>query len=332
MLFINPLSGPEIVTLQAMHKFHPLTWSRMRAHAILLSDEGYSVQEIAQIYGVCRQTVSSWIKAWESQGLVGLVDQSRSGRPRKLSAQEESEVLESLRSEPRSIKQALAELEKRLGIQVSVSTIKRLCKRAGLVWKRVRKSLKNKRDAEAFEASLNQIEALLEQEAKGEIEVYYFDESGFTRMPCIAYAWQPVGETIEVCAAPSRRLNVLGFMNRDNQFESFVFEGTVNSSVVVACFDRFCQIIDKKTVVILDNAPAHTSEEFMMNIDKWRQHNLHLEFIPPYSPELNLIEILWRKIKYEWLPFSAYESFSNLKKELMEILASIGEEYTINFA
>jgi transposase len=96
MLFVNFLSRPEIVTLQVMHKFHPLTWSRMRAHAILLSDEGYSVQEIAQIYGVCRQTVSSWIKAWENKGLVGLMDQARSGRPRKLSAQEEIEVLESL--------------------------------------------------------------------------------------------------------------------------------------------------------------------------------------------------------------------------------------------
>jgi transposase len=141
MLFVNPLSEPEIVTLQAMRKAHPLPWTRIRAHAILLSDGGYPVQEIAQIHGVCRQTISSWIRAWESKGLVGLVDQARSGRPRKLSAQEEAQVLECLQAEPRSIKQAVAELEKQLGMKVSASTIKRLRKRAGLVLKRVRKPL-----------------------------------------------------------------------------------------------------------------------------------------------------------------------------------------------
>ncbi|WP_368860940.1 transposase, partial [Desulforhabdus sp. TSK] len=40
--------------------------------------------------------------------------------------------------------------------------------------------------------------------------------------------------------------------------------------------------------------------------------NLYIKFLPTYSPELNLIEILWRKIKYEWLSFSAYLSFSLL--------------------
>jgi transposase len=41
---------------------------------------------------------------------------------------------------------------------------------------------------------------------------------------------------------------------------------------------------------------------------------LYLLFLPPYCPELNLIEILWRKIKYEWLPVSAYESFKDLSE------------------
>lgn len=54
--------------------------------------------------------------------------------------------------------------------------------------------------------------------------------------------------------------------------------------------------------------------------------------IPPYSPELNLIEILWRKIKYEWMPFSAYQSFPQLQECLDEILANIGKLYTIKFA
>jgi len=45
-----------------------------------------------------------------------------------------------------------------------------------------------------------------------------------------------------------------------------------------------------------------------------------------------LIEIVWQKIKYEWMPFSAYESFRNLKESLFDILANIGKSYTVNFA
>ena len=137
MLLVTPLSEPEKVTLHEMHKHHPFHWTRMRAHAILLSASGYRVQAIAAIYGVCRQTVSSWLKAWARQGLVGLLDQARSGRPRKLSAAEEAPVLAWLEAEPRSIKRVLAALEKRGGQQVSMTTIKRLCRRAGRVWKRV---------------------------------------------------------------------------------------------------------------------------------------------------------------------------------------------------
>ncbi len=54
--------------------------------------------------------------------------------------------------------------------------------------------------------------------------------------------------------------------------------------------------------------------------------------IPAYSPELNLIEILWRKIKYEWLPMSAYQSLAQLKQSVIEVLANVGEKFLITFA
>ena len=127
-------------------------------------------------------------------------------------------------------------------------------------------------------------------------------------------------------------MNVLGFIDRDCHFESYVFEGSVTSDVVIACFDKFAEKITKKTVVLIDNASMHTSNAFLENIEKWKAQNLFIQNIPAYSPELNKIEILWRKIKYEWLDFSAYESFSALKKALNSILATIGQDYLINFS
>ena len=68
----------------------------------------------------------------------------------------------------------------------------------------------------------------------------------------------------------------------------------------------------KKTVVLIDNAPMHTSNAFESKIADWALQGLNIQNIPAYSPELNKIEILWRKIKYEWLDFSAYLSFETL--------------------
>ena len=130
----------------------------------------------------------------------------------------------------------------------------------------------------------------------------------------------------------SKRLNVLGFMNKDCDFQSMVFEGSITSAVVVACIDQFAKTLKGETALVIDNAPIHTSEEFTENIERWKEMGLTIVPIAPYSPELNLIEILWRKIKYEWMPFSAYDSFQSLKESLFEILANIGKTYCINFA
>ncbi len=55
-------------------------------------------------------------------------------------------------------------------------------------------------------------------------------------------------------------------------------------------------------------------------------------YLSPYSPELNLIEILWRRIKYTWLPFSAYACLNALSEALETILSQVGSEYQITFA
>lgn len=226
----------------------------------------------------------------------------------------------------------LSEIETKFGIVLSIDTLRLICKQAGLVWKRVRKSLRKKRNQEDFDKSKEEIEKLVQQHKEREIDLYYFDESGFTLEPSVPYAWQQTGETIEIPSSKSKRLNVLGFVNRDCEFQSFVFEGTVNSSIVTACIDEFSYQIKKPTTLIIDNALTHTSNEFNEKLQQWKERKLSIYRIPPYSPELNIIEIVWRKIKYEWLPFSAYEPYLSLKKELFNVLSNIGITYNVEFS
>ncbi|KAA6301164.1 MAG: hypothetical protein EZS26_002685 [Candidatus Ordinivivax streblomastigis] len=83
--------------------------------------------------------------------------------------------------------------------------------------------------------------------------------------------------------------------------------------------------------MILDNSPIHKSKKFIDKLEEWKEKEVLIFFLPGYSPELNLIEILWRRIKYEWIPFEAYSCFENLKERLVEVLTKFGGKYDIIF-
>ena len=75
----------------------------------------------------------------------------------------------------------------------------------------------------------------------------------------------------------------------------------------------------------------HRSTAFIAQIPKWVRRGLMVKYRPAYSPELNLIEILWRFMKYSWLPWSAYASFQSLLEAVEDILKRFGTDYTIAF-
>ncbi len=67
-------------------------------------------------------------------------------------------------------------------------------------------------------------------------------------------------------------------------------------------------------------------------LEEWKQKRLEIFWLPTYSPKLNLIEILWKFLKDEWIEVDAYESRNNLLKYLEKVLDNFGNEYVINFA
>jgi transposase len=168
-------------------------------------------------------------------------------------------------------------------------------------------------------------------EDSGYLDLYFGDESHFGLTPNVPYAWQTKENPILLSAAKGKFLNVIGLMTRKNKLFFEVLETTYNTDKVISYMDRFVAQTVKKTVVILDNSPIHKSKKFMAKIEEWKEKDVLIFFLPPYSPELNLIEILWRRIKYQCIPFDAYICFQNLKERLSNVLANFGEKYDIIF-
>jgi hypothetical protein len=166
----------------------------------------------------------------------------------------------------------------------------------------------------------------------GELDLYYCDESGFSLTPTVPYGWQRTGETVELPSSRSSRINTLGFLSHDGKFHPYTVEGNIDTDIVVACIDDFCDQLSAPTMVVIDNASVHTSRKFESRIGDWEDRGLFFYFLPPYCPELNLIETLWRMIKHHWLPLDAYESMTRLTQRLIEVFSRIGSSLRITLA
>lgn len=232
------------------------------------------------------------------------------------------------------MKTACQQIAKELGQSLSRDTLKRVLKAAGYTWKRVRRSLQTLRDEKDFRAAQKHLAKLRQACADSghDFDLIYFDETGFTLTPCLPYAWQAPAQQLTLPSQASPRVNVLGFLNLRGAFQSYVTEDSVNAEFVIHCFEAYCAQLSKPCLIVLDNAPMHRSAAFAAKIKEWEADGMYLLFLPPYCPELNLIEILWRKLKYEWLPLSAYGSFQQLVETLEGTLKEIGSKYRVSFA
>lgn len=177
------------------------------------------------------------------------------------------------------------------------------------------------------------------KEDEGVICLRYFDESGFSLTPGVPYGWQATGQTTRIPCQRSKRQNVLGFLGRQGEHFYQITDKSVTTETVIESFDAFSKQYyeqeflrhGKLCFVVMDNAPMHRSAAFKEREEDWMIRGVIPRYIPPYSPELNLIEILWRKIKYEWLPLQAFQDLFHLKYWLNKILEGVGQEYQISF-
>ena len=107
---------------------------------------------------------------------------------------------------------------------------------------------------------------------------------------------------------------------------------SINHQFVIECIDEVVAKVERPTVIVLDNAPWHKAVNLLQRQTKWMQQDVYLFFLPTYSPHLNLIEILWRKIKYEWLKAEDYLSAQLLKAAIFNIVKNYDYEFCINFS
>lgn len=168
--------------------------------------------------------------------------------------------------------------------------------------------------------------------AAGEIDLAYVDEAGFSQVHPNRNAWTPVGEQHCIEGQRGARLNVLGALLSSGK----AFFATLWHSVTAELFAAFLALLRKHTgnarplVVVLDNASIHSAKAIEPHLQLLAEQGVQLYFLPPYSPELNRIEVLWRLLKHRWMPPKRREK-TELEAEVSSILEGLNSRFHITF-
>ena len=165
-----------------------------------------------------------------------------------------------------------------------------------------------------------------------QIDLYYADEAAVALTPCVPYAWQFTDEEVSMPSEQGKGVNCFALLARDNRSVIETTTETITSQFLFEQFERFSIGLRKLTVVVLDNAAVHRARIIKERLGVWQQRGLFLFYLPRYSPHLNIVETLWRKLKYEWLAAKDYETRETLCYAVRLALKAVGESLRINFS
>jgi transposase len=164
------------------------------------------------------------------------------------------------------------------------------------------------------------------------IDLFYADEASVSLEPNVPYAWQFENERAAMPAAKGKGTNCFALLARDNRSRIETTGEAITAQFIFEQFEHLSLSLSKLTVVVLDNAPSHRARIIKERILVWQRRGLFLFYLPRYSPHLNIVETLWRKLKYEWLAPRDYETRETLCYAVRLALKSIGKSLHINFS
>lgn len=160
--------------------------------------------------------------------------------------------------------------------------------------------------------------------------MFYGDASHISLLPCVPYAWQFADEDVAMPCERGSAWNCFALLTRANECHTFVTEQTITANWVSEKLDAFSLTLHRLTVVVLDNARVHT-KAVRERYKVWQERGLFIVFLPTYSPQLNIVEIFWKKLKYEWLRPEDYADKDTLHYAVWQALKAVGKSLIIKF-
>lgn len=323
MMVIN-LTENEIQEIQDLSKNHPHPHVRIKALALLLISHHVAIKIILQIVGICENTLRSYYKNYLEIG-IDAVKSINFNKPQSKLSSFEKEIKEYVDATPPStIKQACSEIEKLTGIQLKKTQMRNYLKSIGIKCRKVA-SIPAKADIERQKQFLEQeLQPILDSAKAGECAVFFVDSAHFVQGFFSGYLWSFCRIFIKTSSGRNR-YNVLGALNATTKELITVSNDTyITSTQVCELLQLLVQNTAQRKIVVLDNARYQRCN---LVIELAKKLNIELLFLPTYSPNLNLIERLWKFIKKECLNSKYYENFQSFKTAINNFLCGMYKDH-----
>jgi transposase len=306
--------------------YHPEPVVQKRMHCLRLKYRGYQNQAIADILEISRNTVGNYLRLYEQSGLEGLKTLHYRGPVGKLD-QHQPQVEQSFRQRPpRSVKEARERIKKLTGIKRSLTRVRAFMKRMGMN-PRATGQIPAKADAEAQKQFHDQVlQPLLQKAQAGKCHVFFLDSAHFVLAAFVAIVW--CFERVFVKTAPGRfRLNVIGAIHATSHELTVLYNNTyITADTVVLLLERIAKRYKNLPIhIVLDNA-RYQHCQFVK--DAASKLNITLVFLPPYSPNLNLIERLWKFIKAEVCAANYFQDSKTFQNAILDFLYQLDRKHS----
>jgi transposase len=226
---------------------------------------------------------------------------------------------------PRSAKQAQAVIERQTGIRRGLTQVRHFLKdQLGLGWRKTaaipvppKKTVEeHAREQAAF---LEQkLEPRLKQARRGRRQVYFVDAAHFVFAPFLGFLWC-VARLFVRAASGRKRYNVLGALDSvTHRLVRVTNHDSINAESVCALLRAVAEAgVGLPITLVLDNARYQKCAVVQALADSLR---IELLYLPGYSPNLNLIERLWRFVRKQSLDSTYYEGFEQFTAAIDQCL------------
>lgn len=315
------LSNSELDDLEFEHRHTTDKRYADRVKTVYLLGKGWSVTKIAEALLIDRETVRNHFKRYRKGGLPALQAHEAGGSEPALN-EEQRQALDLHLSGHwyLTAKEIAHYVEQTWQVAYSESGMTQLLHRLGYVYKKP-KLIPGKADADRQRAFVEQYQALKAEKAPDD-PIYFMDATHPHHNPIAGYGWIKRGKAHEIRSNTGRqRLNINGAINCASLCPIIRYDDTINAQSAVALLQQIEQQhpLAQRIAIICDNARYYRSQ---VVTDYLRNSKIELVFLPPYAPNLNLIERYWRFFKKVVLYGKYYETFASFKQACDEFFAA----------
>ncbi len=295
-----------------------------KINAVILLGTGWTLAKVKEALLLDEETLRNYVKRYQTGGIDFLIETNYKGSESRLTDAEIERLMSELDTNVHLTTQSVIHfVEKEFGETYTSSGMRDLLHRIDYEYKKP-KLVPGNPDIDAQEIFVQQYEEFMLGKS-GDTEVLFLDAVHPEHNAMPAYGWIKRGETKKLKTNSGReRLNLHGAINAETLQVTIIESDTVNAESTINLLIAIEQAypLSQEIYVILDNARYHYSKEVRNYLENSR---IKLVFLPSYSPNLNLIERLWKFFKKKVLYNHYYKNLQDFRKACINFFRHIDE-------